>query len=64
MPLKLKRYEGCKTQDYGTFNQALDEFYLQVTTAENAFSSVEADKLKLEAERLRRMVAEQEKSIR
>ncbi len=63
VPLKLKRYEGCKTQDYGTFNQALDEFYLRVTTAENAFSSVEADKLKLEAERLRRMVAEQEKSI-
>ena len=63
VPLKLKRYEGFKTQDYGTFNQALDEFYLRVTTAENAFSSVEADKLKLEAERLKRMVAEQEKSI-
>jgi len=64
VPLKLKRYEGLKTQVYGTFNQALDEFYLRVTTAENAFSSVEADKLKLEAERLRRMVTEQEKSIR
>ena len=63
VPLKLKRYEGFKTQDYSTFNQALDEFYLRVTTAENALSSVEADKLKLEAERLRRMVADQEKSI-
>jgi predicted ribosome quality control (RQC) complex YloA/Tae2 family protein len=63
VPLKLKRYEGFKTQSYGTFNQALDEFYLRVTTAENALASVEVDKLKQEAERLKRMVAEQEKSI-
>jgi predicted ribosome quality control (RQC) complex YloA/Tae2 family protein len=34
-----------------------------VTTAENALASVEVDKLKLEAERLRRLVADQEKSI-
>ena len=36
VPLKLKRYEGLKTQVYSSFNQALDEFYLRVTTAENA----------------------------
>ena len=64
VPLKLMRYEGFKTQVYGTFNQALDEFYLRVTTAENTFASVEVDKLKQEAERLKRVVAEQEKSIR
>jgi predicted ribosome quality control (RQC) complex YloA/Tae2 family protein len=63
VPFKLKRYEGFKTQVYNSFNQALDEFYLRVTTAENALSSVEVDKLKLEAERLKRMVTEQEKSI-
>ncbi len=63
VPLKLKRYEDFKTQDYNTFNQALDEFYLRVTTAEKAFASVEVDKLKQEAERLKRVVAEQEKSI-
>ena len=63
VPLKLKRYEGFKTQSYGTFNQALDEFYLRVTTAESALASVEVDKLKQEAERLKRVVAEQEKSI-
>jgi predicted ribosome quality control (RQC) complex YloA/Tae2 family protein len=63
VPLRLKRYEGFKTQVYTSFNQALDEFYLRVTTAENAFSSIEVDKLKQEAERLKRMVAEQEKSI-
>ena len=63
VPIKLKRYEGCKTQVYDSFNQALDEFYLRVITAERAFASVEVDKLKKEAERLRRVVAEQEKSI-
>ena len=63
VPLKLKRYEGCKTQVYNSFNQSLDEFYLRVTVAESALASVEVDKLKQEAERLKRVVAEQEKSI-
>ena len=63
VPIKLKRYEGFKTQGYETFNQALDEFYLRVTVAERAVNRVEVDKIKKEAERLRRMVAEQEKSI-
>jgi predicted ribosome quality control (RQC) complex YloA/Tae2 family protein len=63
VPLKLARYEGFKTQLYSTFNQALDEFYLQVTATEAALANVEVDKLKLEAERLRRLVADQEKSI-
>ncbi len=64
VPIKLMRYEGCKVQVYQSFNQALDEFYLRVITAERAFASVEVDKLKKEAERLRRVVEEQEKSIR
>jgi predicted ribosome quality control (RQC) complex YloA/Tae2 family protein len=63
VPIKLRRYEGCKVQSYPTFNQALDEFYLQVTTAEKAFASVEVDQLKKEAERLRRVVVDQEKSV-
>ena len=54
VPFELKRYEGFKTQVYSSFNQALDEFYLRVTTAENAVASVEVDKLKQEAERLKR----------
>jgi predicted ribosome quality control (RQC) complex YloA/Tae2 family protein len=62
-PIKLKRYEGFKTQVYQSFNQALDEFYLRVTVAERAVNHLEVDKIKKEAERLRRMVAEQEKSI-
>ena len=63
VPLKLKRYEGFKTQVYDSFNRALDEFYLRVTVAERAVDRVEVDKLKKEAERLRRVVADQEKSI-
>ncbi len=61
--LKLRRYEGFKTQAYPSFNQALDEFYLRVTVAERAINRVEVDKITKEAERMRRMVAEQEKSI-
>jgi predicted ribosome quality control (RQC) complex YloA/Tae2 family protein len=64
VPFKLKRYKDCKSQSFSSFNEALDEFYLRVITAEKAFASVEVDKIKKEAERLRRVVAEQEKSIR
>ena len=63
VPLKLKRYEGFKTQVYSSFNQSLDEFYLRVTAAESALASVEVDKLKQEADRLKRVIADQEKSI-
>ncbi len=63
VPFKLRRYEGCKTQPYPTFNAALDEFYLRVTAVERAAGTVEVDKLKQEAARLKRMVADQEKSI-
>ena len=63
VPLKLKRYEGFKAQVYDSFNRALDEFYLRVTVAERAVDHIEFDKLKKEAERLKRMVVDQEKSI-
>ena len=63
VPIKLKRYEGCKLQTYESFNQALDEFYLRVTVAERAINHLEVDKIKKEAERLKRIVADQEKSI-
>lgn len=63
VPFKLKRYEGFKTQGYSSFNQSLDEFYLRVTATESALASVEVDKLKQEADRLKRVIADQEKSI-
>jgi predicted ribosome quality control (RQC) complex YloA/Tae2 family protein len=62
VPFKLNRYEGCKPS-VGSFNEALDEFYLRITAAEKAGASVETDKLKQEVQRLKRVVAEQEKSV-
>jgi predicted ribosome quality control (RQC) complex YloA/Tae2 family protein len=63
VPFKLMRYEGSgfKFQLYSSFNEALDEFYVRVTAVEKALSGVEVDQLKREAERLKRIVADQEK---
>jgi predicted ribosome quality control (RQC) complex YloA/Tae2 family protein len=63
VPFKLKRYEGLRAQPYGTFNEALDEFYLRATAAEKAGASVKVDKLTQEAERLKRVIAEQQKAL-
>ena len=63
VPFKLKHYEGLQVQPYATFNEALDEFYLRATAAERAVASVEVDKLTREADRLKRMIAEQEKAL-
>ncbi len=64
VPFKLKRYEPLRSQPYSSFNEALDEFYLKVTAAEQAVASIEVDKLKLEAERVKRVIAEQERALR
>jgi predicted ribosome quality control (RQC) complex YloA/Tae2 family protein len=64
VPFKLKRYEAFKSQSYSTFNEALDEFYVKVTAAEKAVASIEGDKLKQEAKRLKRVIAEQEQALR
>jgi predicted ribosome quality control (RQC) complex YloA/Tae2 family protein len=64
VPFKLKRYEALRSQPYSSFNEALDEFYLKVTAAEKAVASIEVDKLKQEAERLKRVIAEQEQALR
>jgi predicted ribosome quality control (RQC) complex YloA/Tae2 family protein len=63
-PFKLKRYEELKSKSYSSFNEALDEFYLRATAAEKAVASVEVDKLTREAERLKRIIAEQEQALR
>ncbi len=63
LPFKLKRYEGCKSQTFESFNAALDEFFLRVTAVEKAAGTFEVDKLTQEAKRLKRIVDEQEKSI-
>jgi predicted ribosome quality control (RQC) complex YloA/Tae2 family protein len=63
VPFKLKRYESFKTKAYSGFNEALDEFFLRVSTAEKAMASVEVDKLQQEAKRLKRVIADQEKAL-
>lgn len=62
-PFKLKLYETLNSKGYGSFNEALDEFFLRVIAAERSVASVEIDKLTKEAERLKRIIAEQEKAL-
>jgi predicted ribosome quality control (RQC) complex YloA/Tae2 family protein len=64
VPFRLKRYEPFKSQPYSSFNEALDEFYVKVTAAEKAETSIEVDELRREAERLKRVIAEQERALR
>jgi predicted ribosome quality control (RQC) complex YloA/Tae2 family protein len=63
VPFGLKRYEAFKFQAYSSFNEALDEFYLKVTAAEKAAAGSGVDELRREAERLKRVIAEQEKAL-
>lgn len=62
VPFRLKRYEGFRHQSYGSFNEALDEFYVRVKAVEKAKVG-EVDALKREAERLRRIIESQEKAL-
>jgi predicted ribosome quality control (RQC) complex YloA/Tae2 family protein len=64
VPIKLKRYESCTLKPYTTFSEALDEFYVRVTAAEKAVAGIDITQFKREAERLKRMVAEQEEALR
>jgi predicted ribosome quality control (RQC) complex YloA/Tae2 family protein len=63
VPFKLKRYETCTSKSYSSFNEALDEFYLRATAAKKAVASVKVNKITQEAERLKRIIAEQEKAL-
>jgi len=62
-PFRLQRYEGFKSQLYGSFDEALDEFYVRVTAVEKAVAGVEVEELKREAERLKRIIESQEKAL-
>jgi predicted ribosome quality control (RQC) complex YloA/Tae2 family protein len=65
VPFHLKRYEACKTQPFTCFNDALDQFYLRVTAAEKAAGGRgKVDELRREADRLARVVSEQEETVR
>jgi predicted ribosome quality control (RQC) complex YloA/Tae2 family protein len=64
-PFKLERFEGCKVQSFNNFNDALDEFYLRVTASEKAAgATTKVNALQREADKLKRVVAEQEQVVR
>ena len=63
VPFKLKRYGDFKFQAYDSFNEALDEFYARVTAVEKALARVEVDRLQREADRLKRIIADQGKVL-
>jgi predicted ribosome quality control (RQC) complex YloA/Tae2 family protein len=65
VPLRLRQYEseGTKRQTFSSFNEALDEFYVRATALEKTLTSVKTDELKREAERLKRILADQEKTL-
>jgi predicted ribosome quality control (RQC) complex YloA/Tae2 family protein len=63
VPFKLKRYENYDHQSFGNFNQAIDEFYTRVTAIEKAVAGVQVEKLNREADRLKRVIIEQEETL-
>jgi len=64
-PLRLKRYEGLKHQPFKSFNEALDEFYTKTEALEKAAVEKKAvEELTREAERLKRVLDEQEKALK
>jgi len=65
VPFKLRHYTGFKHQPYESFNMALDEFYVRVSAIERALVAAAGDveELKREAERLKRIIASQEKAL-
>ena len=62
-PFALCRNEGYMFRVFGTFSEALDEFFLKVKTVEKALASVEVDQLQSEQKRLKRMIADQEAAL-
>jgi predicted ribosome quality control (RQC) complex YloA/Tae2 family protein len=65
VPFQLKRYETCKFQAFGSFNEALDEFYLRVTASKKAAGEgTKVDELQREVDKLKRVVAAQEQVVR
>jgi predicted ribosome quality control (RQC) complex YloA/Tae2 family protein len=65
VPFKLRRYEGFLLKRFASFSEALDEFYVRVSAVEEtkAVTSVKVEELKREAERLKRIIGDQEKTL-
>jgi predicted ribosome quality control (RQC) complex YloA/Tae2 family protein len=64
-PFKLRRYggNGFKLQPCRSFNEALDEFYVRLSSVEKALAGLRIDRLKTEAERLKRIITDQQKAL-
>ena len=62
-PIKLERYKDFQFKTYGSFNEALDEFFTGVSAVEKAKKGMEVDALRREAERLERIVESQRKVL-
>jgi predicted ribosome quality control (RQC) complex YloA/Tae2 family protein len=64
-PLKLKRYDNplYKTQTYGTFNEALDEFYSKLCALDKAAKQADTNEFEAETSKLQRIIDEQKKTI-
>jgi predicted ribosome quality control (RQC) complex YloA/Tae2 family protein len=63
VPFRLRRYEGFTVKPYGSFNEALDEFYVRVAAVEKATAGLEVEELTRETERLKRIIESQEKAL-
>jgi predicted ribosome quality control (RQC) complex YloA/Tae2 family protein len=62
-PIKLKRYGNFEHKPYKSFNEALDEFYTKIAAIEEASISLKVGELEREAERLRRVITDQERAL-
>lgn len=65
VPFRLKRYGGFEHECFGSFNKAVDEFYVRTGAIERAkaVASEEVEKLQEEADRLKRVIERQEKAL-
>ncbi|HTY74841.1 MAG TPA: ribosome rescue protein RqcH [Candidatus Nanoarchaeia archaeon] len=64
VPFRLKRYSTFNQTAFHSFSEALDEFYVRITAAEKAVAGIDITQVKREADRLRRMIADQEQAMR
>ncbi|MEM3666882.1 MAG: ribosome rescue protein RqcH [Candidatus Bathyarchaeia archaeon] len=63
VPFRLRRYGEFQHRPYGSFNEALDEFYLRFSVVEEASADLEVEALRREADRLRRVLKGQEEAL-
>lgn len=64
VPFELELYRGYKTQEYASFNEALDEFFTRASASASVLKTEQREALMHEAERLKRVINEQEKAVR